>query len=437
MTAPPVCNGVSVAINGKAAPLFQISPTLLAIAVPYGITGATATVQVSRVVAVQTLVSAPFTVALSPWAPGLYTTLQNGVTVGSFVDVTGVLVSPANPAKPGDKVTAIGTGFGATNPVLLDGVMTPDRPSYPLAASVTLTVGNKQASLGFVGLEPEYIEVDGLSFTVPDGLDGGLLPVVAMIGGVSSPPVMLAVAGAKVTITSISNAASGGANIESGSWVAIYGTNLSTAMRSWQTSDFVGNKLPTQIEGVSVTINGKSAAVAYVSPTQLNVLAPSDTAVGPVQVQVNNGSSSGTAMANLQSYAPGLFTFTGGKYAAAVHTDGVYILPVGFLGASVSSRPAKPGEVVLLFGTGFGNTSPLAPTDQLINGAFPLADPGQLHITIGGVPADVQFGGITAAGEYQFNVAIPDLPDGDQPINMTIAGVSAQSGLAIPVAKQP
>src|SRR5262249_33560240 len=222
------------------------------------------------------------------------------VSVGSLIDHTGTLVAPTNPAKPGDILTAVGTGFGATNPVLRDGVLTPDRPSYLLTAPVTLTVGDKQATVGVAGLEPQYIDVDGLSFKVPDGLEGGLLPVAASIGGVSAPPVLLAVAGAKVTITSVVNAASGGPNIESGAWVAIYGSNLSGALRSWQPSDFVGNRLPMQIEGVSVTVNGKGAAVYFVSPNQLNVLAPSDTALGQVQVEVKNGYGSGTAKANLQ-----------------------------------------------------------------------------------------------------------------------------------------
>jgi uncharacterized protein (TIGR03437 family) len=53
------------------------------------------------------------------------------------------------------------------------------------------------------------------------------------------------------------------------------------------------------------------------------------------------------------------------------------------------------------------------------------------------VAANVAFAGITAAGEYQFNVVIPALPDGDQSVNVTIAGVSAQSGLAVAVANQP
>jgi uncharacterized protein (TIGR03437 family) len=56
-----------------------------------------------------------------------------------------------------------------------------------------------------------------------------------------------------------------------------------------------------------------------------------------------------------------------------------------------------------------------------------------LHITIGGVPATVQFAGLVAAGEYQFNVVIPPLADGDQPFAATMAGVGTQSGLSISV----
>ena len=45
-------------------------------------------------------------------------------------------------------------------------------------------------------------------------------------------------------ITGISNNASGGSAIESGSWVSIYGTALSTTTRSWQSSDFSGSAPP-------------------------------------------------------------------------------------------------------------------------------------------------------------------------------------------------
>jgi uncharacterized protein (TIGR03437 family) len=147
---------------------------------------------------------------------------------------------------------------------------------------------------------------------------------------------------------------------------------------------------------------------------------------------VTTSLSSATGTATLQQYAPGFFSFQG-KYAAAVHVDGVFIAPAGFFGGALASRPAQPGEITLLFGTGFGPTTPAVPSGQIVNGAAPLTDPALLHIRIGGVLANVQFAGIVAPGEYQFNVVIPPLPDGDQPLVADIGGLTTQSGLSIAV----
>jgi uncharacterized protein (TIGR03437 family) len=232
-------------------------------------------------------------------------------------------------------------------------------------------------------------------------------------------------------ISGVSNSASGQAGIAGGSWVSIYGTSLSATTRSWQNSDFVGNGLPLALDGVSVKINGKAAAVYYISPGQLNVQAPTDNSSGAVAVQVTGPLGTAAGTATLQTYAPGFFTQ--GKYVAAVHTDGVYVAPSGFFGGGLASRPAQSGEILLLFGTGFGPTAPAVLSGQIFNGAAPLTDPAQLHIRIGGVPATVQFAGLVVAGEYQFNVVIPPLPNGDQPVVADIGGVTTQSGLSITV----
>ncbi len=210
-------------------------------------------------------------------------------------------------------------------------------------------------------------------------------------------------------ITGISNSASGAPAIESGSWVSIYGTGLSATTRSWQASDISGNDLPTTLDNVSVQINGKKAAISYVSPGQLNVQAPTDTATGPVQVQVTNSSGTATGTATLQNYAPAFFTFQA-KYAAALHnSDGVYVAPAGYFGSTVTSRPAQPGEALQIYATGFGPTTPAVPAGQLVGSPAPLSDLAQLRVTIGGVAATVQFAGIVIPGVYQINVIVPQL----------------------------
>ena len=98
------------------------------------------------------------------------------------------------------------------------------------------------------------------------------------------------------TITLVANAEGDVPTIAPNTWVEIKGANLAPAGffspdcapaggYCWQTADFVNNQMPTQLNGVSVTMNGISAYMYFISPTQLNVLSPPNLAPGPVQVQ--------------------------------------------------------------------------------------------------------------------------------------------------------
>lgn len=236
----------------------------------------------------------------------------------------------------------------------------------------------------------------------------------------------------KSTLTGVSNAASGQNAVSSGSWVSIYGTNLSASSRSWQASDFKGASLPTVLDGVSVTIDGKAAAISFVSPGQINVQSPATSSVGPVQVQVSNSLGTVSGSVVIQTYSPAFFSMQG-KYIAAVHTDGALVAPVGFFGAGVASRPAQPGETLQVYGTGFGATAPAVAPGQLVSAPAPLADSTKLSVRLGNVAANVRFAGIVAAGEYQFNVEVPAVPDGEYAFAADIAGISTPAGLVIPV----
>jgi uncharacterized protein (TIGR03437 family) len=233
------------------------------------------------------------------------------------------------------------------------------------------------------------------------------------------------------TITSATNAGSFQPGFASATWVSIFGTNLSTSTETWGGADFVNGLLPTSLDGVSVTIDGIAAYVEYISPTQINVLAPDDAKTGAVQIQVTAaGQQSNSFTAQKQQYAPAFFTFDSGKYVAAEHTDYSY---VGSPSVIAGATPAQPGEVVLLFGTGFGPTDPATPTNQLVTTAAVLPA-NSVQITIGGVAAAVQFAGLTGSGLYQFNVTVPaSLPSGDAVVVATIGGVQTQTGVSLTV----
>ena len=227
----------------------------------------------------------------------------------------------------------------------------------------------------------------------------------------------------------LSDAASFRPTISPGSWFSIFGANLAPVTRTWQSSDFVNGALPLSLEGVAVQVNGQPAAVSYISTGQINAQAPDGVGPGTVTVQVITPSgSSSLGQVNAGSLAPGFFTFTAGgvQYAAATFEDGTVVGKRGFLGSGVASRPAKPGDVISLWGTGFGPTTPGVAAGMLFSGAAPLAAADQLVVATGNVPANVMFAGLSAAGLYQLNVTVPEVADGDQPLAAQVNGPATQ-----------
>ena len=100
--------------------------------------------------------------------------------------------------------------------------------------------------------------------------------------------------------------------------------------------------------------------------------------------------------------------------------------------AGANFAPARPGETISLFGTGFGATNPPLPAGKLVTTAAPLAN--TVQVTIGGIVAKVPFAGVSGSGLDQLNVTIPPgLPDGDAAVFATIAGSTTQTNLFITV----
>ena len=224
------------------------------------------------------------------------------------------------------------------------------------------------------------------------------------------------------TISSVLNGASFLPGTASATWTTIFGNNLSSTTRAWQSSDFVGNKLPTQLDGVSVLVDGLPAYVEYISPSQINFLVPDDSALGNVSVQVTNSAGSASSTVQKSSFSPALFTLAS-NYVAAEHVNGTLVAPVGlFPGAAAA--PAKPGEVIALYGTGFGPTNPPTPTGQLVSQPAPTANP--ITVSIGGIQCQVGFAGLVGAGLYQINVTVADnVPNGDAVLVATVQGQSS------------
>lgn len=246
--------------------------------------------------------------------------------------------------------------------------------------------------------------------------------------------------GAKPAIASSGGVVNGATNLPSGiapnTYITIFGSNLAAVSpgRAWAGCDFgtSGTKLPTSLSGTTVTVNGKPAYVEYVSPSQINAITPSDSAAGSgVAVQVSrNGQTSDVATVTLSPIAPGFFTFDGKYVAAADAVTNALIGKNGLFSASPNlTTPAKPGETVTLYGTGFGPTSPVIADGQITDKIYNLSPTPAINI--GGSPAAVGFAALTPgfAQVYQFNVTIPaSAPDGDLKIFAQTNNVLSPNG---------
>ena len=293
--------------------------------------------------------------------------------------------------------------------------------------------GDGRADLAFATMDINQVTLN---------LKGSVTPADAAQAAESLPAGNLGIAlnaGTWADIASV-NVSGGVSAIAQNAWVEIHGAGLAPPALDgtgviWSSApSFASGLMPTTLQGVSAAVDGKPAYIFYASPTQVNVLTPLDSAAGPVAVTVNNGSaSSETFTANLQPAAPGFLRFGDGVHIAALHADYSYLGPASLSAPGYTFTPAQPGELILLFGDGFGLPgTPLTPGSDVQSGTLPTLP----QLSIGGAPATVKFAGLISPGLYQINVQVPlAAPDGDNQVIATYGGTSSPAGAMIPVSR--
>jgi uncharacterized protein (TIGR03437 family) len=237
------------------------------------------------------------------------------------------------------------------------------------------------------------------------------------------------------SVGAVTNAASSvQGSVAPGEILTLFGTGIGPAtLTSFTVANASIGNIGNQIAGVQVLFDGAPAPLIYVSSNLIAAIAPyylANFTVANITVSYQ-GNTTVVTTVPVVSAAPGIFTAdsTGSGQAAAVNSDG---------SLNSAAKPAKTGSFISLYITGDGQTNPAGVDGKLANAAPYPATVGTVKVTVGGLPAVVNYAGATptsVAGLTQVNAQIPvGTPVGAAvPVTVQVNGVSAQSGVTISV----
>jgi len=139
---------------------------------------------------------------------------------------------------------------------------------------------------------------------------------------------------------------------------------------------------------------------------------------------------------NIQTASPEFFYFanlaSGANPVAAINSiTGAYIGPDQLL-PGATFVPAKPGDYITVFATGFGDTFPLSIPGKPASEAAPVTRPVLVKLNGVSLTQDqILYAGVTPGfqGLYQLNIRIPDsAPSGDLTLQMQIDSYASPAG---------
>ena len=201
-----------------------------------------------------------------------------------------------------------------------------------------------------------------------------------------------------------------------GELISIYGTNFANAIGNLQGS--AGGAVPMSLNGISATVATQPAPIIYVSPTLVVAQVPFEATAGSLPLVVtSNGTASPAFTLPVVPAAPALFfDATGGIVLR--NSDYSLIRP---------DNRARANDILLAYGTGFGQTNPPSRTGQPVRG---ISNTQPVTVTMDGVPATVIYSIASPSfvGLYQVAFRVPaGIRSGTSLLKMTENGVSSNT----------
>ena len=302
------------------------------------------------------------------------------------------------------QITLIGTAFGS--PVVVKVLDTNGNPVQGATVTFTVTSGNASLSSSSVPTGAN----GQASINVTAGPNAGTIVVTAATSTFSTNFILTSRLPGPSNVTFANAASFQGINpptpVSPGEIVIIGGTGIAPGVQGLVTAYNILGEPQLSLAGVSVTFNGVTAPIFYVmtatgQPDQVAVQVPFETQPGTASVVINSaGGGSGTFTVQVAPYAPGIFetTFGGQKFAVALRPDGSYISP---------SNPAHPGETIVIYVTGLGQTTPPTATGNAGVPGQSVAAPLAIGVNNGGVPFTSANYALGMVGVYAIALQIP------------------------------
>ena len=204
----------------------------------------------------------------------------------------------------------------------------------------------------------------------------------------------------------------------------------------------------TLLESVCLEVNRVSAPLKYVSSQRIDFQVPAmvNPGSGTVQVIRNcddpNEVRSNEATVDISAVQPVFFLLSQAPPIVAGHrSDETLVGPANLL-PGVATSPAAPGDVVSLFGTGFGPVDPPLETGETAREERRLTATNiSVHLGETEIPAaDVLYVGTAPGflGTHRVDVRVPtSTPDGEHTVALSINGVPSPAGPRLSVADPP
>jgi len=207
-----------------------------------------------------------------------------------------------------------------------------------------------------------------------------------------------------------------------GSAISIFGANLADAV-----TVSPSGSLPQTLGGVTVSVGSRLLPLYFVSPGQINVQLPADLPLGESSVVVTTPEQVQVASSfTLAQDAPGLFSLTSNNKALALafHADGTLV---------TEASPAKAGETLTLFGTGFGPTTPARPEGLPVpqSPSFVVTDPASVQVATASYSAQSAYAlpGSVGIDVVEFTLGAGAPSGGDFQVTVTVNQVVSNTVL--------